>query len=139
MWLLEVREDWFNAFFNSHLDILPRIFTKSRTDGLLRHAQVLREAVGASKRTRSTKKDTELKTMAAITYKARHPTASEGDCAEAVEMPRTTLRQQPEWKEWVPKIEAAAASGKLPEIQAAYDKRIDKTVGYEEDDEIDLT
>jgi hypothetical protein len=90
------------------------------------HTKALESAAQPKeKRKRSTKQDTKIRTHAAIMHKAEHPTATEQDCADAAVIPRTTLAQQSEWIEWVPKIEKAAASGRLPDIK----KAIDKTTG----------
>ena len=73
-------------------------------------------------RKRSTKQETLWKTQAAILHKAEHPAASDADCAKAVGMPVTTLTGRTEWREWVIKIEKAAASGRLPDVKKAIDK-----------------
>ncbi|MBN2475846.1 MAG: hypothetical protein JXB62_14640 [Pirellulales bacterium] len=90
---------------------------------------------GRKKRKRGTKKDTQLKTHAAITHKAQHPDATEQQVADAVGMARSTLQSQREWQEWVPKIERAAVTGKLSELQATVDKRLGEIVAYEPDGE----
>lgn len=92
-------------------------------------------AAGTRKRARSTKQDVVLKTHAAITYKAEHPTATEEECAKAANIPRTTLGQQSDWNEWVPKIEKAAASGNLTRLRTALDKRTGELVAFEPDDD----
>jgi hypothetical protein len=93
-----------------------------------------KEGLGG-KRERATKKHTEWKTQAAIVYKATHPDAREKAVAEAVGIPRTTLSARPEWQEWLPRIEKAAASGKLSQLQSALDKRTGELVAYEDQDE----
>jgi hypothetical protein len=87
------------------------------------------------KRKRSTKQQTELKTLAAIAYKMAHPDATDEQCANHVGIPRTTLTDRDEWQEWSPKIAGAFATGKLPTIKAQWDQRIGQLVAVDMHDD----
>jgi len=90
-------------------------------------------AADKTKRVRCKKVDVRLRTHAAIVYKTNHPEASEDMCAKQASIPRSTLRQQPDWLEWIPKIERAAATGKMPRLQTALDHRLGRIVPTIED------
>lgn len=87
----------------------------------------------AEPRRRSTESAVRLKTFGAIQYKIAHPDATEDECARAGQLPRTTLRQQQEWLNWLPKIEAAAGRGRLEELKGAWDKQMGKMMPVEGD------
>ena len=72
-----------------------------------------------------------------MVYKAQHPAASEEECADYAGIARTTLLQQTDWQEWLPKVKQAAATGRLPSLAKALDKRLNKIVPIVDDAIVD--
>jgi hypothetical protein len=75
-------------------------------------------------RARSARQNVVLRTQAAIAHKLKSPGASMTACAKAAKIPRKTLGDQSEWREWSQKIEDAVRSRRLGSVRSQFDKRI---------------
>lgn len=82
-------------------------------------------------RKRSRKAEVILKVRAAILYKIDNPGASASECAVKGEISHNTLRQNPEWREWSPKIEHAATPSQLRKLKAEWDRKTGQFLAVE--------
>lgn len=84
-------------------------------------------------RKRATKKETVLKTFAAILHKMENPGATLGECAAAADISKSTLQQRDDWVEWRQRVETALANGEIAKLKSQFDARTGEFLPFVDD------
>lgn len=81
------------------------------------------KATKGTRRRKARKQDTDLKVMAAMGFKMNNPHWSETECADAADIPGSTLHGRDDWQDWCQKVDRAQATGKTASLKAEHDRR----------------